>query len=226
MRSIALITGLAGCLAAGLPPHAAWSQSAPQPVETIDVEPVGKVVTLTGSAKVDHATAVVVQAGLSIGGAQALKIDDPIYQNDVIETATDAELGIVFRDGTSFKMSKHARMEINEFIYDPKGASNSMLVRLTAGTFTFIAGKAADTGRMKVATPVGTMGIRGTVPHVEIMEDGKTVKFATLIEERKGRHAALESAPASKSGSAPLPSPAFERSKRLSDAVLRICNHC
>jgi hypothetical protein len=116
-----------------LPPHAAWSQSAPQPVETIDVEPVGKVVTLTGSAKVDHATAVVVQAGLSTGGAQALKIDDPIYQNDVIETATDAELGIVFRDGTSFKMSKHARMEINEFIYDPKGASNSMLVRLTAG---------------------------------------------------------------------------------------------
>jgi hypothetical protein len=97
---------------------------------------------------------------------------------------------------------------------------------LTAGTFTFIAGKAADTGRMKVATPVGTMGIRGTVPHVEIMEDGKTVKFATLIEERKGRHAALESAPASKSGSAPLPSPAFERSKRLSDAVLRICNRC
>ena len=37
---------------------------------------------------------------------------------------------------------------------------------------------------MKVATPVGTMGIRGTAPHVEILDDG-SVKFSTLIEENK-----------------------------------------
>jgi hypothetical protein len=35
---------------------------------------------------------------------------------------------------------------------------------LTKGTFTFIAGEVAHTGRMKVDTPVGTMGIRGTAP--------------------------------------------------------------
>jgi hypothetical protein len=39
---------------------------------------------------------------------------------------------------------------------------------------------------MKIDTPVATMGIRGTTPHVEISDDG-TVKFSTLIEEGKSR---------------------------------------
>jgi hypothetical protein len=43
----------------------------------------------------------------------------------------------------------------------------------------------AKTGDMKIDTPVATMGIRGTTPHVEISDDG-TVKFSTLIEENKG----------------------------------------
>jgi hypothetical protein len=52
---------------------------------------------------------------------------------------------------------------------------------LTKGTFTFIAGEVAQTGNMQVTTPVGTMGIRGTAPRVEILKDN-SVKFSTLIE--------------------------------------------
>ena len=57
---------------------------------------------------------------------------------------------------------------------------------LTKGTFTFVAGNIAKTGDMKIDTPVATMGIRGTTPHIEISDDG-TVKFATLIEEGKSK---------------------------------------
>jgi hypothetical protein len=41
----------------------------------------------------------------------------------------------------------------------------------------------SHTGSMKVETPVGTMGIRGTAPRVEILNDG-SVKFSTLVEEK------------------------------------------
>jgi hypothetical protein len=54
------------------------------------------------------------------------------------------------------------------------------------GTFTFVAGKMAKTGDMKIDTPVATIGIRGTTPRIEISDDG-TVKFATLIEEGKSK---------------------------------------
>jgi hypothetical protein len=73
-------------------------------------------------------------------------------------------------------------MEMNEFVYDPHGHSNSSLMSLSKGTFTFIAGEVAHTGSMEVNTPVGTMGIRGTAPRVEILNDG-SVKFSTLIEK-------------------------------------------
>jgi hypothetical protein len=75
-------------------------------------------------------------------------------------------------------------MILNEFVYDPKGKSNSTFFSLSKGTFTFIAGKVARTGDMKIDTPVATMGIRGTTPHVEISVDG-TVTFNTLIEDKK-----------------------------------------
>jgi hypothetical protein len=77
-------------------------------------------------------------------------------------------------------------MVLNEFVYDPNGKSNSTFFSLSKGTFTFIAGKVAKTGDMKIDTPVATMGIRGTTPHVEISDDG-TVRFSTLIEENKRR---------------------------------------
>jgi hypothetical protein len=104
----------------------------------------------------------------------------------VVETGADGHLGVTFEDGTTFTLSTSARMVLNEFVYDPKGKSNSTLFSLTKGTFTFVAGKVAKTGDMKIDTPVATMGIRGTTPRVEISEDG-TVKFSTLIEEGKDK---------------------------------------
>jgi hypothetical protein len=103
----------------------------------------------------------------------------------VVRTGADGRVSINFNDGTSFSLSSNANMTLNEFVYDPNGKSNSTLFSLTKGTFTFVAGNIAKTGDMKVETPVATMGIRGTTPHVEISDDGKTVKFSTLIEEGK-----------------------------------------
>jgi hypothetical protein len=55
-------------------------------------------------------------------------------------------------------------MALNEYVYDVAGAPNNALFTLVEGTFAFVAGKVAHTGNgMSIATPVATMGIRGTV---------------------------------------------------------------
>ena len=155
------------------------------PVQELASKPIGKVVTATGSVTIEHATAVVVQANVS-GQAGQTKVGDLVYLGDVVQTGADGRVGINFSDGTSFNLSSNARMALTEFVYDPNGKSNSTLFSLTKGTFTFVAGNIAKTGDMKVDTPVATMGIRGTTPHVEISDDG-TVKFSTLIEEGKSK---------------------------------------
>jgi len=180
---VALLAGLAFA-AGGLPLRPAWSQSgSATPAAELDAKPIGKVVKAAGVARIEHSAAVVVQANLPPGGTEHTKVGDLVYRGDIIETGPDGALAVTFADGTSFNVSASARMEVNDFVYDPKGHSNSTLLSLTKGTFAFIAGNIAKTGDMKVDTPLGTMGIRGTAPRVEILEDG-SVKFSTMIEEK------------------------------------------
>lgn len=160
-------------------PNVAWSQGAPQ--ASSDVNPIGKVLTAEGFIRIEHPAAILVQANLPSG--EQTKVGDLIYRGDIIQTGPDGKLGAAFADGSSFSVSANARMEVNEFVYDPHGHSNQSLMNLTKGTFTFIAGEVAHTGSMKVNTPIGTMGIRGTAPRVEILPDG-SVKFSTLIEQK------------------------------------------
>ena len=162
----------------------AQSDSAQPAAEAVLAKPIGRVVSASGSVSIEHVNVVVVQA--SVGQRDRVKAGDPVYLGDVVSTGADGRLGVSFTDGTAFTLSSSARMVLNEFVYDPNGKSNSTLFSLTKGTFTFVAGKVAKTGDMKIDTPVATMGIRGTTPHVEIADDG-TVRFSTLIEEGKGK---------------------------------------
>jgi hypothetical protein len=148
----------------------------------LDASPVGKVLSASGTIRIEHPAAILVQANLPNDAGPA-KVGDFVYRGDIIQTAADGKLGVAFADGSSFTVSPNARMEVNEFVYDPRGHTNSSLMSLTKGTFTFIAGEVAHTGSMKVNTPIGTMGIRGTAPRVEIRNDG-SVKFSTLVEEK------------------------------------------
>ena len=160
-------------------------QSARPAVQDLASKPIGKIVVATGSVTIERASAVVVQASTA-GQAGQAKVGDLVYQGDAVATGADGRVGINFTDGSSFNLSNNARMVLDEFVYDPKSTSNSTLFNLTKGTFTFVAGKVAKTGDMKIDTPVATMGIRGTTPRVEISDDG-TVRFSTLIEEGKSK---------------------------------------
>ncbi len=183
-RAIALLLAGLSLGAGGLLPSLASGQSgSAQPRGGLEASPIGKVLTATGTARIEHSAAVVVQANLHTSGIGQAKVGDLVYRGDLIQTGADGGLGVIFADGTSFNVSSNARMEVNEFVYDPKGNSNSTLLSLTKGTFTFIAGNVAHTGDMKVDTPMGTMGIRGTAPRVEILDDG-SVKFSTLTEKK------------------------------------------
>jgi hypothetical protein len=206
MNGRTTIAGLLGLLLAlaGSPSDSARAQ---------DVKPIGKVVSAVGKVTIEHVGAVVVQSRLSDDQADA-KVGDSVYRSDVIKTGADGRVGINFADGSSFNLSSNASMEMNEFVYDPAGTSNSTLFSVARGTVTFIAGKVAKTGSMKVDTPAATMGIRGTTPHIEVSDDG-TVRFSTLIEEGKDAVMKRKAAP----GTAPV-------RERRAERGLGICRGC
>ena len=67
------------------PATLAWAQiNAPQPPPIADANPVGKVMTVSGSARIEHATGVVVQANLPASSNGDAKIGDLVYRGDMI----------------------------------------------------------------------------------------------------------------------------------------------
>ncbi|MBR0784174.1 FecR domain-containing protein [Bradyrhizobium iriomotense] len=181
-----LVTGFIWASASVL---AAPAQAQVNPVtrgpEDVVPKPIGKVVAVAGSVSIEHAGAVVVQAKLGDPAAQT-KVGDAVYLRDVVRTGADSRVSINFSDGSSFNLSSNARMTLDEYVYEPDGKSNATFFNLAKGTATFVAGQIAKSGDMKVDTPVATMGIRGTTPHIEIADDG-AVRFSTLIEEGKSK---------------------------------------
>jgi hypothetical protein len=167
-----------------LTPAALAQTSVAPPAADVGLEAsIGKVETATGSVTVEHKVAVVLQANASSGPAQ-VKVGDLVYQGDVVQTGADGKLSLTFKDGSAFNLSSNGRMVLDQLVYDPKSSANSTHFTLSKGTLTFVSGLVAKSGDMRVGTPVGTMGIRGTTPRVQIFDDG-SVKFSTLVEEKK-----------------------------------------
>jgi FecR protein len=124
---------------------------------------VGQVATLQGSATVTRANAA---------AAIALQVNDPVFKNDTLSTGANSSLGVTFDDQTTFSLSANTRIVVNEFVYQREGNANAASFNVAVGTAAFVASLVAKTGDMKIATPVATLGIRGTTGVVDVPADG------------------------------------------------------
>ena len=70
-----------------------------------DTNPIGKVLTVTGTVLIDHPATITVQANLPTNGVSAAKLGDLVYRGDTIQTGPDGNLGVGFVDGSSFSFS-------------------------------------------------------------------------------------------------------------------------
>ena len=134
------------------------SAAAPNPTaQAATDEPIGNVVTLTGSATVTRNAAAI-----------PLNLKDDIFLNDVVQTAPDSKLGITFNDATTFHLSASSSIAIDAYVFQDGGKDNAGLFNISRGTVAFVAAALAKTGDMKITTATATMGIRGTTGLVEV----------------------------------------------------------
>lgn len=122
-------------------------------------EPIGNVATLTGSATVTRNRT-----------SAPLKVEDDIYQNDVLQTSANSTLGVTFNDASTFNLTANARITVDNYVYQDGGKQNAALFDIVKGTVAFAAASVARTGDMKIATPTATLGIRGTTGLIEVPE--------------------------------------------------------
>ena len=131
-----------------------------------DESPVGAIEEVKGSATVTRAD----------GTVETVTIGTPIYQGDIVETDAAGAVNIVFIDETSMAVSENARLSIDNYTFDPATESGTTNFSVLRGLFVFTSGLIGrdDPDDVSIDTPVGSIGIRGTVIAGEINPAGES----------------------------------------------------
>ncbi len=93
-----------------------------------------------------------------------------VYPNDRIQSAKDSSASLILQDDTIICLGPDSAMNMDEFVFDPSVYQYSMTTRLIKGTFLFLSGVIAKLApdHVKIETPDGTIGVRGTRFLVEV----------------------------------------------------------
>jgi len=93
------------------------------------------------------------------------KVNAPVHLNDVLKTGAQSRLFILLIDNTEWTLSENANFRVTEYVFDPAdNTHNKGRYSVLAGAFRYVSGLVAKKPNpdVLIATPIGSIGIRGT----------------------------------------------------------------
>ena len=87
-----------------------------------------------------------------------------LFQSDTLKTGNDGSMGVIFRDNTTLSLGPGSKIVIDEFVFSPSQSKFGMVTTMFKGTAVFFSGEIAKLApeKVKIETPLATLGIRGT----------------------------------------------------------------
>jgi hypothetical protein len=118
-----------------------------------------------------------VKAAAPGAAGRVVETGKPVFSHDKVTTGPEGKLQILLLDQTSFTIGANSELELDEFVFDPATNIGKVSAKITKGAFRFVTGKVArrDPSSMQVDTPVGTIGIRGTMTAGSVSADQATI---------------------------------------------------
>jgi hypothetical protein len=101
--------------------------------------------------------------------------DTKIEANDTVSVGSNTKLTITFADNSTAKITENSKLVIDDFVYDPKGASKSNM-RVTLGTVRMASGGIAkqNSQNVNIKTPTAAIAVRGTDFAMTVSELGES----------------------------------------------------
>jgi len=103
--------------------------------------------------------------------AQQLAVGSDLFSNERIRTGTESTAQFLFLDKTSLTIGPRAELTLDRFVYDPSKGTGQVVVNAVQGAFRFVTGS-QNPRNYTINTPVGTLGVRGTIVDL-IVADGR-----------------------------------------------------
>lgn len=112
------------------------------------------------------------------GGDRVLTIGASMTRNERVTTDAAGRTQILFVDGSAINIGPSSSLSLDTFVFDSRNDTGALAVTLGKGAMRFIGGKISKSETVTIATPVGTVGIRGGVAQIEYSsERGLTARF-------------------------------------------------
>ena len=90
-------------------------------------------------------------------------LKEAVSLGDQTATGAASALQVLLRDKSMFTVGPNARMTFDRFVYDPNRGTSEVAASVAKGAFRFMSGKTQPNARKTINTPVGTIGVRGTI---------------------------------------------------------------
>ncbi len=114
---------------------------------------VGVIKTLEGEVSIDRA-----------GDLRKGSVGERLFEQDILRTGSNASVGAVMQDDTTLSLGPNSELILEEYVFEPKEESFSIVLRMLKGTFIYMSGVigkiAPDSIRLE--TPDSTIAVRGT----------------------------------------------------------------
>jgi hypothetical protein len=108
------------------------------------------------------------------GGGQPLAVGSDVFTNERIRTGEASAAQILFLDKTSLTVGPRAEVKLDRFVYNPPTGVGQVVLNAVRGSFRFITGS-QSARNYSIITPVGSIGIRGTIVDLSIENGQVTV---------------------------------------------------
>ncbi len=95
------------------------------------------------------------------GPLRPAQLRGAVRLGDQFVTGTQSQVQVLLRDRSTFTVGSNARMTVDRFVVSENGGS---AVSVARGAFRFVSGRTArSSSREAIGTPVGSIGVRGTI---------------------------------------------------------------
>ena len=106
------------------------------------------------------------------GASRSLAVGQEVLFNERLATAAAGQAQVLFLDESALSIGPNSDVVVDQFVYDPKAAAGKLALSATRGAFRFVGGKLSKEGAVTLATPSGSLGIRGGIFLAEIDPNG------------------------------------------------------
>jgi hypothetical protein len=131
------------------------------------------VTSAHAQARVGEAAVIQNQVVRIAGSASSqINVGDGLLRDEIVRTGLESAARLVMADSTNLSLGPNATIKLDRTVFNDEHTYRDIAVKLTSGAFRFVTGS-SEKAAYTIATPIATIGVRGTVLDI-LVQRGKT----------------------------------------------------